>query len=238
MSRQIQVNESTAAHRRVYFQVVGLDGMTPVTTEGGRQPQVSVNGAAWQDTGIGVLVAIGNGRYYAELAVSLLSTVGTVLETRYARDGITAEIPGDAVEVVQYTTAQIDINDQQSVASPAVTATRYRGFTKDIVLANVDSEAIIPLAGDKIRAYIGRVQDVDAETVSGAEFLITSDADSANGSYFRKNSPSSGYNRLRIDAADLSFPAGVYTLFVDFMDGNDANEWKSASREPFILEDS
>ena len=35
--------------------------------EAGGQPQISVNSGAWTNTGIGVLVAIGNGRYSAPL---------------------------------------------------------------------------------------------------------------------------------------------------------------------------
>ena len=237
MPRQIQVNESVAAHRRVYFHLVAPDGVTAVTTENGQQPQVSTNGAAWTNTGIGELVAIGNGRYYAELGISLISTVGTVLETRYKSNN-TAECPGDSVEVVQYTTATIDVTESVQTATPIVHATKLRGFTKDIVITNVDDEAIIPLAGDKLRAYIGRISEIDAETLVGAKFSITSDADSAAGSYIRKNSPSSGFNRLRIDADDLDFPAGIYTLVVDFYDANDANEWKTCSRDSFILEDS
>lgn len=238
MPRQIQVNESAAAHRRVYFHLVAPDGVTAVTTEAGGQPQVSIDGGAWANTNIGVLVAIGNGRYYADLAIALLSTVGTVLETRY-KSGNTAECPGDSVEVVQYTTATLEIVDNPvSAETPVIHAVKLRGFTKDIILRDVNNDVIVPLAGDKLRAYIGRVHEINAETLAGAVFSITSDSDSAAGSYIRKNSPSSGFNRLRIDATDMSFDAGIYTLRVEFYDGNDANEWKVASSDVFILEDS
>ncbi len=51
-------NESTATKRRVFFQLVdATDGITPETGEDGGQPQVSTNGGAWTDTGIGTLVA-------------------------------------------------------------------------------------------------------------------------------------------------------------------------------------
>lgn len=217
--------------------MVASDGVTAVTTENGGQPQVSTNGAAWTNTNIGVLVAIGNGRYYAELAAALLATVGDVLETRY-KSGNTAECPGDSVEVVQYTTATLEVVDNAATDTPVIHAIKLRGFTKDIVIRNVDGDAIIPLAGDKLRAYIGRLTEIDATTLSGAKFSVTSDAASAAGSSITKNSPSSGFNRLRIDATDMDFESGIYTLRVEFYDGNDANEWKVASEDVFILGDS
>lgn len=97
--RPIKVNQATAAKRRVYFQLVdATDGMTPETGEAGGQPQISTNGGAWTSTGIGVLVAIGNGRYYAELTQAALATIGDVIETRY-KSANTAECPGDTVQV-------------------------------------------------------------------------------------------------------------------------------------------
>jgi hypothetical protein len=96
--RTIQQGESVAVRRRVYFQIVGTDGLTPATGEAGGQPQISTNGGAWAATGIGVLVEIGNGRYYAELTAAALAAVGDVIETRYA-SGSTAECPGDSVQV-------------------------------------------------------------------------------------------------------------------------------------------
>jgi len=61
-------NEATAARRRLYFHLVdAADGYTPETGEAGGQPQISSDGAAWTNTGIGVLVAVGNGTYYADV---------------------------------------------------------------------------------------------------------------------------------------------------------------------------
>lgn len=100
MSREIKVNEAAAARRRVYFQLVSAaDGMTPALAEAGSQPQVSTDGGSWTDAGIGPLVPIGNGRYYAELTQGAVSSTGAVLETRY-KSGNTAECPGDQIVVV------------------------------------------------------------------------------------------------------------------------------------------
>ena len=98
--RAIEVNETIAARRRVYFQLVGLDGITPATSEGGGQPQISTNGAAWTNTDIGVLVHIGNGRYYATLAAGAVDTVADLIETRY-KSSNTAECPGDTAVIYQ-----------------------------------------------------------------------------------------------------------------------------------------
>lgn len=100
MPLQIHVNEATASQRRVYFHLVDVtDGMTPEVGEAGGQPQVSIDGAAFADAGIGVLVAVGNGRYYAELAQATVATAGSIIQTRY-KSANTAECPGDSVQVV------------------------------------------------------------------------------------------------------------------------------------------
>jgi hypothetical protein len=83
-ARLIFANQSTDANRRVYCQLVdATDGMTPETGEAGGQPQVSTNGGAWTDTGIGTLTHIGNGRYYADLTQALVATAETWISVRY-----------------------------------------------------------------------------------------------------------------------------------------------------------
>jgi len=100
MSEIVFVNQADATKRRMYFQVVdATDGMTAETGEAGGQPQVSVNGAAWTNTGIGTLVHIGNGRYYGQLTQALVSTVGDTIEGRY-KSVNTAEIPAVPVQVM------------------------------------------------------------------------------------------------------------------------------------------
>lgn len=102
--RQIQQDQATAARRRVYFDVRQLDGISPATGEAGNQPQISVDGAAWTNTGIGTLTHIGNGRYYAELTEAIIGTAGQWIETRY-KGAATIETPGTSVEVVGHDTA-------------------------------------------------------------------------------------------------------------------------------------
>lgn len=106
---QILQNEATAVRRRVYFQCVNAtDGMTPEIGEEGGQPQISYAGAeAFSDTGIGTLVHMGNGRYYAELVDSVCQNANyTVIESRYKSDN-TAETLGTPAQIIPDTNTAV-----------------------------------------------------------------------------------------------------------------------------------
>ena len=104
-------------------------------------------------------------------------------------------------------------------------AYRNRGITRDVVIKDADGDTITPGSMDKIRAVIGR----EGET---AKLTVSSDAATAAGSSFTKGAT----NRLRLDASDLDFDPGVYTLTIDFYDNSDAQEWKIVERQVFCLE--
>ena len=107
-----------------------------------------------------------------------------------------------------------------------ILAFQDRGTTRDIVILDVDGNAITPGDNDRIRAIIGREGDTPLLTV-------VDDAPTPAGSSFTKGAT----NRLRLDATDLAaIPAGTYTLFLDIFDVADAREWKSISRQIFVLE--
>ena len=100
--RLILANQATAAKRRVFFQVwsvIAAPGTMPSDSEAGGQPQISTNGGAWTDTGIGTLTLIGSGRYYADLTQTAVATAGDLIQTRYD-DASTHESVGDSVHVV------------------------------------------------------------------------------------------------------------------------------------------
>jgi len=98
--RHVIANEASATKRRVYFHLVdAVDGITAETGEDGGQPQISINGGAWTNTGISTITVIGSGRYYADLTQGVVQTVGDVIETHYKSTN-TAECPGDSVQVV------------------------------------------------------------------------------------------------------------------------------------------
>jgi len=85
--------------RRLYFHIVGPDGISPVDTEDGEQPQIALNSTdVFDDAGIGTLVLIGSGRYYAVLDQATVADPGTLIQSRYKSDN-TAEIPGDSAQI-------------------------------------------------------------------------------------------------------------------------------------------
>lgn len=104
-------------------------------------------------------------------------------------------------------------------------AYRNRNKTIDIVIKDADDATITPGSSDKIRAIIGR----EGET---AKLTVDSDAATSNGSSFTKGAT----NRLRLDASDLNFSPGTYTLTIDFFDNSDSQEWKLVEKQVMYLE--
>lgn len=101
MPRLVLANTATAEYRRSYFDLRATDGLTAVTSEAAGQPQISTDGGAWTNTGIGTLTHIGNGRYYADLTQAAIATAGLVISTRY-KSASTVETPGDTFQVVGF----------------------------------------------------------------------------------------------------------------------------------------
>ena len=160
MALLIKAGETTAANKRVYFQCVdATDGMTPETGEAAGQPQISTNGAAFTDTGIGVLVALGNGRYYGELTDVAVDTAGRVIESRY-KSAATAEAIGTTVQVVAF--------DPHAVAGLGLTNLNATvGSRSSHAAADVATLVLVTpankLATD-VGGYVSRVTLVDTVT--------------------------------------------------------------------------
>ena len=110
-----------------------------------------------------------------------------------------------------------------------ILAYQNRGTSLDIVIKDSAGTAIAPAAGDEIRATIYR------EGLT-PQLVVTSAQATTNGSSFEKNTPSDGTNLLRLDAQDLSFDPGTYTLMIDLLDHADGDEWKTVDRQVFTLE--
>lgn len=100
---------------------------------------------------------------------------------------------------------------------------------RDITVQDANGDPIIPQANDQVRAVC--VDGCNNEVLS-----VASNAPTANGSTFTKNSPSSGVNRLRLDGADLNFAPGNYTIRFEYFDNADGQTWKTVSRQVFALE--
>lgn len=112
-------SEATAARRRVWFYLVdATDGITPETGEGGGQPQISKNGAAWANTSA-TLTAVGNGTYYVELTAGELDTLGKGF-VRY-KSGNTAEFsqPFDVVAANVHDSVRLGLTALPNAAAEA-----------------------------------------------------------------------------------------------------------------------
>jgi len=104
-------------------------------------------------------------------------------------------------------------------------------LTRDITIQDTNGDTITPGNNDNVRAIIGRLGETSKLTITGG-------TDTANGSSFTKNN-TAGVNRLRLDASDLALiEPGVYTLFVDYYNHADGQEWKNVDRQCFALEET
>lgn len=86
----VNKNEFAAARRRFYFFLVDAGDMkTPEEGENGGQPQISIDGAAWTNVGIGTLVHVGaagtnEGQYYADVTQAAVNIDGPAeIHARY-----------------------------------------------------------------------------------------------------------------------------------------------------------
>jgi len=110
------------------------------------------------------------------------------------------------------------------------------GITKNITITKADGTTLIPQVNDEIRAIVGKEGRLGVNNAD-AKLVVASNAATANGSTFTKDE-SDGLNVLRLDASDLNFEAGTYTLFLDYYDNADAQEWKTIDRQVFQLIDT
>lgn len=106
MPRLVKAGETTPEKKRMYFYCVdATDGITPEPGEEGGQPQISINGGAFTNSGIGTLSAVlaaGTGWYYAELTDATVSTAGRLVEGRYKSANTAEAFARDAVQVVAF----------------------------------------------------------------------------------------------------------------------------------------
>lgn len=189
----IKQNESVTARRRVYFHVIRSDGISPAIHMAGKQPQIAIDGAAWQDTGIGVLNALGHGRYYAELDQALL-IAGRVIETRFQGTNAdpvesSAETVGDSVQVVAFDphdAAGLGLGLLDATVSSRAVAGDDMGLTETAIAllwnlgTNIDIAggvwtAIATAVRDNLATELARLDtNVSSRTAPGATMALTS----------------------------------------------------------------
>jgi len=104
--RVVSVSETDPEKLKAYFDVQALDGSPALHEEGG-QPQVSINGGAFNPTGISPLTATGYGLYWSMLDPGILTNEGDLIRTRYA-SGATKETRGNTFQVVDAATGFAD----------------------------------------------------------------------------------------------------------------------------------
>jgi hypothetical protein len=107
-------------------------------------------------------------------------------------------------------------------------AYKNRGLTRVLTILDTDGATITPGVNDRVRVLIGREGQTPLLT-------IVDNAATPNGSSLTKGAA----NTLRLDASDLDeIDPGTYTLFLDYFDNADAEEWKNVDRQVFHLEDT
>jgi hypothetical protein len=176
----VQAGEPIAIRRRMFFDVRQADGISPALGEDGQQPQISIDGdGAWTNAGIGTLVAIGHGRYYADVTAGTL-VAGSTIEARYARAG-TAETPSEeSFRVVAFD----PFNIVSATASRITTdhgAGAYNGA--GVITGVAPGDQVLPIDA-AISHYVGTTFDktfqVDAYDSTGwSEFDFTIKRDGA-----------------------------------------------------------
>ena len=107
-----------------------------------------------------------------------------------------------------------------------ILAYKNRGQSLDLVIRDVNEDPITPGVNDRVRVTIGYEGETPLLTV-------VDNAPTAGGSTLTKGET----NVLRLDASDLDFDAGIYTLFFNLLDAADSSEWKTISREVFSLQE-
>ena len=113
-------------------------------------------------------------------------------------------------------------------------AYQNRGKTFDITVDGPDG-AITPGGNDVLRIVIGRAGRLGV-ALADAQLVVTSAAATANGSSITIGGGEDSSHRIRLDASDLTFDPGIYSMLVDYFDNADAEEWKNVDRQCFSLE--
>ena len=108
-----------------------------------------------------------------------------------------------------------------------ILACKNRGLQRDLIIYDDDDAVITPTANDVLRVKVLRENNT-------AKLTVLSSGATVNGSTLTKGST----NRLRIDASDMDFDAGIYTLLFDYYDSEDNSEWKCVDRHVFVVTDS
>jgi hypothetical protein len=176
----IKAGEADPLKRTVYFDVRGNDGITPVNTENGQQPQLSIDGAAFGNAGISTLALIGNGRYSAVIDVGQL-TLGKRILTRY-KGAATAEVKmiDDPIYVVAFDphdiAGAVDLKMSGTHGAGDWTgANKIAGTSTGPILAAIDANISAYVAVDFARTF--QIENLDSSGWTQFVFTIKASKD-------------------------------------------------------------
>ena len=167
----VKASEPSSVRRTVYFQLFQSDGVTPATGEAGGQPQISTDGNAWTNTGIGILQSIGNGRYYAVVTQAAIVNVGDSIVTRY-KSANTLETEGDSIRVTAF-----DLYDAVRGGLTALPNADASGNSGLPVVGAQIPNAVAGTAGGLIKLGVNTGGVTLAPTTGAALTLSSADAD-------------------------------------------------------------
>lgn len=198
--RWIKAGTTGGTSTRIYFFLTdATDYVTPETGEAGGQPQISTDGAAWTNTGIGTLVSIGNGSYYADLTTGAVATAGKIVLTRYKSSNtseargttaiVTAYAPSAETQTVSLGTSTIGT---AQIVDGAITAAKFaaNAITSTVVADGTITAAKIgadAITAAKIADNAVAVEHIASGALTNAKFaasaIAASNLDSTLASY-------------------------------------------------------
>ncbi len=164
-----QQSEATAAQRRVFLHLVdATDGITPETGEGGGQPQVSENGAAFGNTS-GTLVHVGNGLYYVELIGTELDTLGIVAVRFKSAATAEAQVIAQVVPWDPYDAVRQGMTALPNAAAEAAGGLYTRGAGAGQINQNANGQVdtrTVAMAADVVTAAAIATAAIDADSIA------------------------------------------------------------------------
>ncbi len=199
MTFLIELDEGTAARRRVPFKLFTSDGTTPDTGASGDSLMYSVNGGAQSDLTTSVISA-NAGMYYAEFAAADVGTLGTIamwhdvgsFEQHVANINVVNSNPMSSQSNIPLVATVTDVTNQVTADMTAISGDApaadnlelaFDGTGYDSNLTVFVKDSIATIAGvTNVSTEIAALNDIDgtavALTAAGRNLVAVDSADS------------------------------------------------------------
>ncbi len=214
--RTVKVGETNVNLTRVYFDITLIDNKTPALSEAGFQPLLSQNGGSFSSSGIGVLTAVGYGKYYAQIDATKISVEGDILQSVYQRVGVTDVCYGDTLQVIT--------EDTVVPANQATTVTYYGSVVEaDLYFSQKLNTAlwVNSLQPDKVKALKMATDAIDRLNYAGDKL------DPAQLLQFPRRNDYVNSDSTITSTLDANVPQDIlsatYIIAYKFLDGWDAD---------------